>query len=256
VEVVGAVLGDHVHLHAHVAAVLRRICASLHLKLLHRVHRGTKRGGGDQVVHDADAVQRHAVLNLPRARADEVFAAPGVAGRRLQARQHARRRDRQLQRVAPVQRQVRGGCLVDDFTQAGVVGGNRRHAAGHYHLLLHGAYLQPEIRAHNLVGLHEDAGLADGLKPFFLRGDRVGSDFDELEVVISLGVGERRISIVCAFVDGGHGGARHGGAALIRHVAHKRGGIGQLRAQRQTQTHYERSGRDKTIHDLTKPLTC
>src|SRR5881397_2105334 len=58
------------------------------------VDRRPHRCGADQVIQNADAVKRKAVLDLARAGADEVLSGRDTGGS-LQARNHARRRERE-----------------------------------------------------------------------------------------------------------------------------------------------------------------
>ena len=89
-QLVRTALGNDVDLHAHVAAVLRRISAGLHLKFLNGVNGRPKGGCRDQVIHDADAIHGNVVLYFARACPDIPFAAPRVTARRLAAGQHGR----------------------------------------------------------------------------------------------------------------------------------------------------------------------
>src|SRR6266404_2851210 len=82
-----------------------------------------ERRGRDQVVDDGNTVERDAVLNLTRTGADEVLAGRRSVGG-FEALKDPGGRNRELERIASVQRQL-GDCLPgDDLSQARLIGGD------------------------------------------------------------------------------------------------------------------------------------
>src|SRR5207302_13727 len=104
-----------VDVNAQVCAVLCRVSAGLDLNLLYGFHHRPSGGGGDEIVHDADAIERQAVLNLARAGAVKILAGRNSGSGGLGSLEHARRRDRELHGVAATQRKVRYGASADYF---------------------------------------------------------------------------------------------------------------------------------------------
>ena len=60
-------------MHAHVAAVLRRVIPVLYLHFFNGVSTRHNVRNRDEVVHDGDAVQRQAISDLTLSCSDEIF---------------------------------------------------------------------------------------------------------------------------------------------------------------------------------------
>ena len=61
-------------MHAHVAAVLRRVIPVLHLHFFNGVSTRHNVRNRDEVVHDGDAVQRQAISDFTLPRSNKIFA--------------------------------------------------------------------------------------------------------------------------------------------------------------------------------------
>ena len=212
-------------------AVLRRISARLDLHLLHRFHHGAGGRGGDEIVHDADAVERHAVLDLARSSAVEILAGRHTGGGRLGPLQHTGRGERDRHGVAaglPGQRQLRE--IGDDLRDRGVVGLDGGGSGLHRDRFHYVADFQRDVVAHHLVDIHVDAGHPGHLEPGLLDFQIVVADGHELKVVVSLVGRDGGVGIVGTGIDGTNLGAGHGLAAGIDDRSDERSGGGDLRA--------------------------
>jgi hypothetical protein len=98
--------------------------------------------------------------------------------------------------------------------------------------------LEDGIRAHDLVGRELDAGRSGGLKALHAHGDLVPAGADELDVVLTLGVGGGLIGVLRAGIHRHHRRTRKHPAAVVGHGADQRRLGGQLRRsdRRETET--------------------
>ena len=213
-NVVGAGLGDHVDMDAHVRAVLRRVGAGLHLHFLHGVDGRPRGRGGDQVVHDADAVERDAVGDFARAGADEVLPGRHAVGI-LETRDGAGRDGCEFQGIATVQGQFGDVADADGFRNAGVVGLDGGGGAFHVDGLGNVADAQCGIVADHLVEIDMDVLNFGGLEAGLPDGDGIVADAHELDIVVTLFVGGGVICIASVVFNRGHGGATDDAAGRI-----------------------------------------
>ena len=227
-QIIGAGFRHHVDMDSHVGAVLRAIGAGLDLHFLHRVHRRARRRRGDQVVDNADAVERNAVGDFASTGTDEVLPGGHAVGG-LEARQGTGSDRGQFQGVAPVERQFRHVADADCFRNAGVVGLDGGGRTFDVDGLRHVANLQDHIVADNLVQVNMDVLHRSRLETGLLHRNRVVADADELDVVVALIVRRGGIGVACAVLDGGDGRALHDRRCRIGDGAHQRGGGGNLR---------------------------
>ena len=209
---------------AEICAVLSGVGAGLNLEFLDGVDGGMDGCGGDEVVDDGDAIERDAVLNFAGACADEVFTGRGAVGGFLTL-DNAGRGDGELERIAAIERKFGHGFFADDFFDTGVVGSDGRGAGGDDDFFGDLADLEGEVGADGDVGVDLDVVSGFGLEAGVGGGDTIGTDFDELDGVIAVGIGGGVQSFLRASVDSGDGDACDGGSGSIGDVAHDRGGV-------------------------------
>src|SRR5206468_11633555 len=114
------------------------------------VDRRPERHLRSQIILDAHAVERNAVLDLAAARGNEVLTAARVTCPGLQSRQHAWRRRGEPERIPAVDRKVYRLARVDHLAESRIVGSDGRRFGLYNDALCDLANFQREIRADDL----------------------------------------------------------------------------------------------------------
>ena len=187
-ESVAAALGDHIDVDTKVSAVLGGIGAGLNFHFLHGFDHGLRGRGGDEVVHDADAVERHGILNLSGTSADESLAGGDALGA-LGAGQDACGGGGQHHGIATVHGQVGQLFAGDDGGNSGVIRLDKRCTGLHRDGLGDGTGGKGEIVPDGLVDIHH-AALALGFSETGkFGGNGVGAVADEVDAIVTILIG-------------------------------------------------------------------
>ena len=217
-KIIGAALGHHVDLNTQITTVLGRIGAGLDLHFLDCVHAGSQSGLRNKVGHDADAIERNAVLDFSRARANETLPAAWVSGS-LEPVEHARSGNGKSHRVTPIQRQLRSRLGADQFVHHRFVRFDRCDVRSHFDFGADFADLQNKVRSDGLVGANSHSGLCQSLKTALLSRDRVSPGFHKLKLVKPFSISRRRVGFLRALVHRNHVRAADQRTRRISHVA-------------------------------------
>ena len=162
-----------------------RVSAGLDLDFLNGLDHGLHRRRGDQVVHDADAVQRHFVLDLARTGAVEILARGCTGSGSFGALQHAGSGGGEAHGVAAIQRQFGDVAGAKNLRYGGVVGLDRRNGSFHRDRLGHRAHRQQDVGSNRLIDVPTMPGLdGDLFKTGLFHGDAVHADTDEFDGVM------------------------------------------------------------------------
>ena len=239
--VVRTALGGDVDL-AHLAAELGRVDAGLDLEFLQGVDGGQEQVAVEVGVGIIDTVQSEIVPLAAIAGDGDLLGAPVAALARgglaavAEARAHVRAERDELQKVAPVQRQIHDALIFDDRADRGVLGVQQRSAGGDFDRFGHLSHPQLEIEARHLLHLQFDIAADRALKPLHAdphvvsAGQQAGKRVDARAVCI-FRAGETGLR-----VGDGHCGANQHGSARVRYQA---GNLAEgLGEQRRGQAHH------------------
>ena len=205
VEVPSPALGHEADLAAGGAAVFGGVIGGEDLHLGNGVHilSAEHRAGGARARGDG-AVHRHQVF-VPAAAVDAEAAVADAVGieRADGAAAHARLQQRQIDRIAAVQRQILDLPRLDDPSDLPRFGLHLAGRGGHLHYIGQGAHSQVGVYADLRRCVELDLALHEFLEARSLGGDGVGAHHQRGEDVIAVRVRSGPVQLAIALVGGG-----------------------------------------------------
>ena len=194
VVIVRAALGRDIHL-ANAPPEFRGINAGLDFELLNGIHRGQEQVGVevgfgvgdpvDAVVIEFTAGTRNRERLIGAVATQSRAGGPGAgASVDVEGRADIRTEAHQLQKIAPVQRQINNAFVVDDRADAGVLRVEQRSTAGNFDGFGDCAHPELEIETGGLLYLQLNLRADFGLKPLDLSPDIVHPRHQSRKTVI------------------------------------------------------------------------
>ena len=188
-EPVGARAQLQIGIGAGIAAVLRRVVATLHLELLERIEHREQRNVVAPVVYQGDAIDVELHPAVARAVGDDAGTIRRGSVQRRLVNSHSRRQHGQLHETPAVQGKIDDALRGHHFSQSRILGLQQRRGGRDLHRLLNFADLQLEVNAGLLVDLDHNAGAASGAETWSLDLDSVLAGYQVADIVFAVGSG-------------------------------------------------------------------